>query len=392
MKRMVFVKFGFSALLMFFAIGWATRYHSQSPQFVPAPSSPLTVGPGSGEIVLADLNRDGHLDLLTKHLLGKTMAVRLGDGHGHFALIAEGPMNFGFQPGAIALGDVNNDRILDLGVASWDADIEYLHIFLGNGRGTFSLVPGAPVKVGSSTRGYKPMIRFWDVNEDGNLDVVMANGRRNSIEILLGDGRGSFSPGPIVKLESGYSLYTFVLGDVDGDGHLDVVSASSAQAEGGPGRLEIKRGDGKGAFSDAPGSPFTVLPDPRLGTLADVNGDQHLDIVLSHFSNYLSVLLSRGNGSFTPATASRYNLSGQAFGIVAADVNGDKRIDLVAATVNSVTVLLRDESGFAPAPGSPFRAGPGAYNVAVGDINEDGRLDIAASSFEGNAVTLLLGR
>jgi hypothetical protein len=67
-------------------------------------------------------------------------------------------------------------------------------------------------------------------------------------------------------------------------------------------------------------------------------------------------------------------------------------MDLVAATVDSVTVLLGDGRGYAPAPGSPFSAGPGAYNLGVGDVNHDGKLDVAASSFEGDAVTLLLGR
>jgi hypothetical protein len=77
---------------------------------------------------------------------------------------------------------------------------------------------------------------------------------------------------------------------------------------------------------------------------------------------------------------------------VVADVNSDSKKDLIAATVNSVTVLLGEGRKFAPAAGSPFSAGPGAYYVTVGDLNEDGRPDLAASSFEGNAVTVLLGR
>ena len=57
-----------------------------------------------------------------------------------------------------------------------------------------------------------------------------------------------------------------------------------------------------------------------------------------------------------------------------------------------MTVLLGDGQNFAPAPGSPYRAGPGAYNLTSGDVNRDGKLDIVASSFEGDGVTLLLGR
>ena len=69
----------------------------------------------------------------------------------------------------------------------------------------------------------------------------------------------------------------------------------------------------------------------------------------------------------------------------------DMRISsLVAATIDSVTVLLANGRAFRPAEGSPYRAGPGAYKVTVGDINGDGKPDIAASAFEGTLVTLLL--
>jgi hypothetical protein len=126
--------------------------------------------------------------------------------------------------------------------------------------------------------------------------------------------------------------------------------------------------------------------------LADVDGDQHPDVVISHSNNHLSVLLNKGNGTFSHAPASPCDIGSEAFAVVIADVNQDKKSDLVAATVNSVTVLLGDGRRFLPATGSPFRAGPGAFHLAVADINEDGKNDIAASSFEGNGLTVLLGR
>ena len=213
MKRTTLIGLAFTSLLILPSIGWLTQCNAQSALLVPAPSSPITVGPGSGEVVLVDLNRDGHLDMLTKHLLTQTVSVRLGDGKGQFKPLATGSMKFDYQPGAITLGDVNHDGVLDLGIASKDATKEYINILLGDGRGGFGPLAGSPVTTSSAIEFYKPVIRFVDVNEDGKIDVVTANGRRNSIEILFGDGRGSFSAGPTIKMETDHnrSLWTWVM-------------------------------------------------------------------------------------------------------------------------------------------------------------------------------------
>src|SRR5215211_1439741 len=100
MERIMLTKLTFSVMVVCFSMGWAAQCDAQGPLFAPAPGSPVTVGQGSGEIVLADLNRDGHLDMLTKHLLSQNVAVRLGDGKGPFVPVAEGSVSFGYQPGA----------------------------------------------------------------------------------------------------------------------------------------------------------------------------------------------------------------------------------------------------------------------------------------------------
>lgn len=364
----------------------------QSPLFVTAPGSPIRVGPGSGEVLLADLNRDGHLDLITKHLLSQSIAVRLGDGTGVFKPSVEGPLRLGYQPGAIALGDVNNDGILDLGVASREGDKEFVRALLGTGRGTFREASGAPFAVSASFQFYKPILYLVDIDEDKMADIVTANGRRDRIDIVFGNGQGGFSKRSSVFLESGGDRYSFAPGDTDGDGHVDLVAAKSVGTDRTPGPLQIKRGDGKGAFVDASRSIPPVLPNPRLGALADVNGDKYVDIVVTYAgSRQVGVLLSRGNGMFMPAPAG-YGVAGEANEVVVIDVNRDGRNDLVAATVDSVTVLLGGSDGFRPARGSPYRAGPGAYHVSVGDVNGDGKVDLVASSFDGDVITLLLGR
>jgi hypothetical protein len=367
----------------------ALQANSQSPLLIPAPGSPAVVGKGPGQVLLADVNGDGRLDLVTRHLLERLLTVRLGDGTGRFAAAPGGQIGLSYMPGDVELGDVNGDKILDIGVTSSDRDD--VDIFLGDGKGGFNRAAASPFKVSAVVEFYTRSLNLVDLNEDGKLDIATANRHRNSFATMFGDGRGGFSSGPATTFQPGHDNYMFAFGDIDGDGRPDVVAVSGEHGDSlEPGRVVTLRGDGKGAFKNTAEQSLSVPTGPHFLTLADVNGDQRPDIVISHSSNQLSVLLNKGAGKFAPAAP--YDVGTEAFAVAVADVNRDKRNDIVAATVDSVTVLLGNGDKFIPAPGSPFRAGPGAYNLAVGDLNKDGKPDVVASSFEGAAVTVLLGR
>ncbi|MGQ0643140.1 MAG: FG-GAP repeat domain-containing protein, partial [Gemmatimonadaceae bacterium] len=137
-----------------------------------------------------------------------------------------------------------------------------------------------------------------------------------------------------------------------------------------------------------------------IEALADVNGDGRSDAVITHSDrNILGVLLNEKGVAFASAPAAPIPLPGQSFAVAVADVNADGKADLIASSVRStfapydshVAVFLGGASGFAKAPGSPFPSGRGAFNLAIGDINKDGRPDVVSSSFEGDAVSILLG-
>lgn len=344
----------------------------------------LDVGPGSGEILVADVNRDGHPDVITKHLLQKRITISLGNGLGGFRR-GPGSLELPYEPGALTAGDANGDGIVDLAVASRRDGAELVAMFPGDGRGGF--VKTADHRVHAAMPYYKPVVQFVDVDEDGKPDLVTANGRRNAIHWLKGDGRGGFGPPSAIDLEAGGDGYSFALADVDGDGHLDLVSAMSSGFQSSTGTLTVSLGNGRGTFAKTSSQP---VEGPRIEAAADIDGDGRPDIVLSHPSPKLTVLTNQGRGVF--AAGETLALPIQSHAVATGDVNGDGRVDLAAATDTSVTVFTNDGRRLVQAAGSPFAAGPGAFVVTMGDLNGDGKKDLAASSFGGMQLTLLFGR
>jgi hypothetical protein len=95
--------------------------------------SPTTFGQGTLQILLADLNKDGNLDLVLATFGGAW--AYLGNGQGGFTDSAEfqGPLSGLVVPSIVMAADVNGDGVPDVGVMESDT----LSIFLGNGDGTF---------------------------------------------------------------------------------------------------------------------------------------------------------------------------------------------------------------------------------------------------------------
>lgn len=270
---------------------------------------------------MGDFNNDGKLDLIAEDGYGDDFTY-LGNGDGS---LTESTTMWGDWPGGTVVADLNRDGKLDVVNEGSEEGASGTDTQLGNGLGVFK--PKWNSTITNQTTGFCAVADF---NHDGKLDIACPGNPGGlygqGVELAFGNGDGTFGtpasyPTPAVG-------FTVLAGDVNGDGKLDLVT------DGG----WVLLGNGDGTFQTPSGAAFTGIAFPQLidinadGKL-DVVGSAYN--VTAPGVNALEVVLGNGDGTFqSPVySESSWGNAGIAFG----DFNGDGKIDAVTFAQDLIT-------------------------------------------------------
>jgi hypothetical protein len=337
-------------------------------------------------IIAAELNHDGHQDLLVAGAGSGELQILLGDAAGSFT--PQPTIAAVRDPSALQVRDINGDGLNDILIADQisgsvatltnEGDAQFVveyRLPVGFGPAVFQSSDGGPPA--RRTSDGTAALALGDFNEDGIVDRVAANRGANDLAVLLGKAGGGHVES--MRLLTGSRPIAVAVGDFNGDGHEDLASLAAAASQ-----IDVFLGDGLGGFTatdvlDAGNSPTGL-------SLSDADGNGTLDLIVGNRFGDVLTLQGIGDGTFETFTRVGRNVS-----IAVGDIDGDGRDDWVVTneTLDRVALQLGGE----PAPFEQDRndgiAAPGA--VATGDLNHDGLLDIVVANSGGNNILVYLG-
>ena len=378
----------------------------------------LTAPDGANDTVgLYDIDNDGDLDLL--HSTYNTIEIRRNDGLGNFSAatslpkVANPNMNFR-TPNQLAFGDIDQDGDIDM--ASLDSDDQKLWFFINDGSGNFTESPDkinapwpdtvaledlnndgypelilqtgdlyiyinnagvftTPSSSLDTSASYSYSQRFFDVDQDGDKDIVYPFSGMGTFYVAHNNGTGGF--GTPISYDSGWNSYDVIPFDLNQDGHLDFISIHHSDSS-----VVIYWGDNKTPF------PEIVMPGGSTGisvTHGDFNKDGRMDFAYGIAGGFV-VKTNQGNNVF--GADEIYSTPGSgSYRILAADLDKDTHLDISMIDTNNSLLYYAFNNGDGTfATPLNFSISASAINQVVDDFNKDGFPDIVVLHQPGEVV------
>jgi hypothetical protein len=341
----------------------------------------LSMSANPVSVAVGNFDGAGVMDVALANEGANSDGVFLLDANGNYSV----PTTYtvGKKPSFVRAADVTGDGKTDLINLNYQDGT--INVLKNGGSGTFTVLTPFTVL------GFKQWFDLQDVNEDGTLDIVMLEGTWACMS--PGTGTGAFGTCSSFTVSNGSAMNAMALGDLNHDGHLDVVA-------GGPGgsTLNAWLGTGDGKFPTHSAYP-TIGSAATSLALGDMNGDRNLDVVVvsrptTGSSSGMSVYLGDGAGGLAFGTS--YRISGLLEQVQIADMNRDGIADvlLVASDTNSLIVMLGVGDGTLSTRATnffSFPAGESPRDLAVADLNHDGWLDVAVPGYDSASGGVLFG-
>ena len=287
----------------------------------------------TASLALGDIDRDGDLDIVVGNISSFNQ-LYLNDSTAAKPFENVTPCTFGLINGytnGLALGDLDGDGDLDLVVGN---DRETNNLYLNNGNNFCN----AGFSVVGLEEDRTTSLALGDVNGDGDLDVVAGNnGQINKLYLNNGSATPFLN---VIASEVGAFATTLslALGDVDGDGDLDVVEGNN-----GANKLYLNNGNAASPFNDDDSSTVGSDTDRTYGlALGDVDGDGDLDVVAGNFEQSNKLYLNDGTATpFSSVTASDMGMALSAtLSVALGDADGNGDLNLMVGVANQPNRLV----------------------------------------------------
>jgi hypothetical protein len=332
------------------------------------------------DILVADFDNDGDQDIAVSNSGDATISVFLNNGDGTFATAVD-YVTGGTAVNSVTSGDIDGDGYIDLVAANnLLAASSNIKVLTNDGDGTFT----SAGNYGNGNPYLASDIELGDIDGDGDLDLFATFDFDNTAGRYLNDGTGAF--GSLNVYSVGTQPVDIEVGDIDGDNDLDAVVTNMNSNN-----ITILTNNGSGALS-AGTLTKSVGTSPRRTILADFDDDGDVDIATTnHNDGDISVYFNQDTGTLSTSFVFPTDYATASFpgGLATVDYDADGDLDLVNTNGDSVSVMVNNGSGSFSRTLS-MDVGASARSVAFGDFLGNGEIGFVTSNFSGDDISVLL--
>ncbi|CAF3770289.1 unnamed protein product [Rotaria sp. Silwood1] len=334
-------------------------------------------------VAVADFDNDGRSDIVLTSFSDRVIIILLQYTHEAFSVERIYTMERPSLPAFVATAYLNNDQNVDIVVTYFTSD--NIGIYYGFGHGTLAPV----IKYSTGGDSYPSYLVLYDFNDDSRLDIAVVNSGANNIGIFLADENKLF-PDPLM-LSTGENSHpnSVALGDLNNDGYLDIVVANT---DANTIRIMFRQ------RYELPTNSIELATgidsQPCSIAINDFNSDNRLDIVvLQCGTSHVKLFLGHGDGSFLKQFNQSTGLYSYPSSLAIGDFNNDHHLDLAVtnAGTSNVAIFLGHNNGtFSDSDIYMLGFESNPVSVTIGDFNNDNLTDMVVANFGNNKVEILL--